>query len=256
MDMMTMSSSERDRAKQLVEAFVNLEAPEFVPFSFTYNGQSSKAVIAEWEREEIIGKPTDGMESKTVTYCEPKTGLEIRAEIMSYTDFPAVEWVLYFKNTGDVDTPIIENIQALDIILPGREKQETLVRYARGSSCGPEDFEPQKGRLAFGSPIHLAPNGGRSSDGVLPFLNLCQDGDRQGVILAIGWSGQWAADFSQGDSGEISVRAGLELTHLKLHPNEQIRTPRILTLFWEEDRLRAHNCFRRLIFIVGSEYFC
>ena len=34
-------------------------------------------------------------------------------------------------------------------------------------------------------------------------------------------------------------------THLRLHPGEEIRTPRILVLFWEGDRLDAYNQLRR-----------
>ena len=39
----------------------------------------------------------------------------------------------------------------------------------------------------------------------------------------------------------------MERTHLMLHPGEEIRTPRILLLFWEGDRVRSQNMLRRLI---------
>ena len=39
----------------------------------------------------------------------------------------------------------------------------------------------------------------------------------------------------------------MERTHLKLYPGEEIRTPRILLLFWHGDRTRGHNLWRRLI---------
>ncbi|MBI2433212.1 MAG: alpha-galactosidase, partial [Candidatus Hydrogenedentes bacterium] len=43
------------------------------------------------------------------------------------------------------------------------------------------------------------------------------------------------------------LRAGMEHTRLRLHPGERIRTPRIVLLPWEGDRVRAHNLFRRLV---------
>ena len=37
------------------------------------------------------------------------------------------------------------------------------------------------------------------------------------------------------------------MTHLRLHPGEEIRTPRILMLFWQADRIRGNNMLRRFI---------
>ena len=39
----------------------------------------------------------------------------------------------------------------------------------------------------------------------------------------------------------------MALTRLKLHPGEEIRTPRILTLFWQGDRRRGNNLLRQFI---------
>lgn len=44
------------------------------------------------------------------------------------------------------------------------------------------------------------------------------------------------------------VQAGMERTHLKLHPGEEIRTPAVLVLFWQgADRMRGQNLLRRLL---------
>jgi alpha-galactosidase len=39
----------------------------------------------------------------------------------------------------------------------------------------------------------------------------------------------------------------MALTHLKLRPGEEIRTPRILALFWQGDRMRGNNLLRRFL---------
>jgi len=56
-----------------------------------------------------------------------------------------------------------------------------------------------------------------------------QAGDAS-LIVAVGWSGQWAARVEcSADSGG-RVTAGLERTHFLLHPGERVRLPRILAL--------------------------
>ncbi len=67
------------------------------------------------------------------------------------------------------------------------------------------------------------------------------------MFAAIGWSGQWGASFDRDSGGAIRVRAGVERTHLVLHPGEAIRSPRILLMIWRGDRMAAHNRFRRLM---------
>ena len=48
--------------------------------------------------------------------------------------------------------------------------------------------------------------------------------------------------------GELNLQAGQEATHLKLHPGESIRTPRMLLVLWQgDDPMRGHNLFRRLL---------
>ena len=50
-------------------------------------------------------------------WTDPKSGLRVSAEVVVYKRYPAADWVLRFENTGKQDTPIIEDIQALDVTL-------------------------------------------------------------------------------------------------------------------------------------------
>ena len=153
----------------------------------------------------------------------------------------------YFKNTGAADTPIIANILPLDVLFPLDADAPCRVHHARGGLTQHDDFAPLETPLTFrqgGGALQLAARTGKSSTLHLPFFNL-ERGDG-GVIGAIGWSGGWRAGFQRQADG-IHVQAGMERTHLTLHPGEEIRTPRILLLFWEEDRVRSHNMLRRLI---------
>ena len=124
-------------------------------------------------------------------------------------------------------------------------QEHCTVHYANGALCSVDDFAPRQRRMTPGAELHLQPGGGRSSSLVLPFLNL-DLGDR-GMVLGVGWTGEWAVQFNRGQDGKLRLQAGMAHTHLTLHPGETIRTPSILLLFWRDDRLRGHNMLRRFI---------
>lgn len=221
------------------------------PISFRYAARESVALLQGWSARRTEQVSEDGSTRVVVTANDPTTGLECRAEVTVYADFPAVEWVGYFKNTGSTDTSIIAEIQALDTVFIADRQQQCLLHHAQGSQCRDNDFELLETRFTHyqhASPtteVRLASMGGRSSDGALPFFNL--EIGSSGIIGAIGWSGDWAATFEYTTDGMLRARAGMQQTHLRLHPGEEIRTPRILLLFWENDWLHGQNVLRQFI---------
>ena len=156
--------------------------------------------------------------------------------------------MIRFKNTGKSDTPIIENILPLDWSLPAFAG-DCFIRHAKGSNAGADDFAPLVEHFGGGGTDHLESVNGRSSDtNTLPFFNL-QTGDH-GVIGAIGWTGNWKADFAEtADEKTITLSAGMKATHLLLHAGEEIRTPRIVLLPWTGGNWAdSQNLWRRLVF--------
>ncbi len=206
-----------------------------LPFSFRYGGQTLNTLVADWQAE---------WTPRMLTLTDPATGLQLRCEMIRFDDFPAMEWVLSLKNTGSTDTPILADIRPLDLRVEVAESQDCRVHHARGSECRRDDFAPLETPLDAGGTVHLASLLGRSSNGTLPFFNL-QLGET-GLIGAIGWTGGWVVDFTR-DAEGIRVSAGMAHTHLTLHPGEEIRTPRILWLCWDGERLHGHNMLRQLI---------
>jgi len=212
-------------------------------FSFLYDGKSSAELLPTWQPKRSSEKLDEGRTAHTLDYSDPKTGLEIRCEGMAFADFPAVEWTLRFKNNGKADTPVLENIQALDTALPGLAN--ATLHWSKGGVATFDDFAPQEKLFAKpGDTLHLQPGGGRSSNAVLPFFNAVGAG--AGVVMAIGWSGEWASDFTSTSNG-LALRTGLAKTHLVLHPGEEIRSPKILLLFYGGDRWLGQNQLRRFI---------
>ncbi|MBI2843462.1 MAG: alpha-galactosidase [Armatimonadetes bacterium] len=181
-----------------------------------------------------------------LVYTDPETRLVTRCLVTEYRDFPAVEWVLYFKNTGTGDTPILENVQALSAeFWGGAAPGDFRLYYADGSKAVITDFQPREAVISGN--LSLASFGGRSSDGTLPFFNMVKP-DGSGIVFGVGWTGQWAASFNKNTSQTVKVQAGMEITRLKLHPGEEIRTPAILMLFWfGGDRMKGQNQFRKLL---------
>jgi len=216
-----------------------------LPFSFRYGGKASSELLAGWKREEKAEPPQDGVEKRVITYSDPATGLEVTCEVRLFARYPALDWVLHFRNAGAAETPLLEKILPLDLGLtvPGGE---VLLHHSHGSTCTETDFLPLDQKIAPNGHLALAPNGGRSSDGRLPFFNLAWSSG--GLAGAIGWTGQWALDLRRDAAQHLNLNIGQQTSRLVLQLGERIRTPRIVLVLWQgADRLRGHNLLRRLI---------
>ncbi len=227
-----------------------------LPFSFVYGGRKSAELLGSWKVERSVRTAVRNVQEHTTIYTDPPTGLQVRCVASEFPEFPAVEWIVYFRNTGVASTPILSDIQALDSGLPLARDKNAVVHHAMGSECrlddfaplvaplGPNQDTPQAPWVGEGNPLRLRSKEGRSSCGTLPFFNV--DAGVEGVMGAIGWTGDWAASLFRTDT-EVRMRAGMTRTHLKLLPGEEIRSPRILLLFWKGERIRGHNLLRRFI---------
>jgi alpha-galactosidase len=229
--------------------WVDEERPPFIagtpPFSFSYDGVSSAQFLSTWKHR-VETTTAKGRTIHAAQWTDSKTGLRVEAAATVFERYPAVEWVLYFENTGTQDTPIIKDIQALDAqFRTGFSRKPTVLHQITGDVCGEQSFLPVDTTLEPGKPVAFAPVGGRPSNQTFPFFNV-QYGD-EGLLTAIGWSGQWAARLERSPAGPTRLVAGMEKTHLRLHPGERIRSPRILVMPWKGDRLAAQNRFRRLL---------
>lgn len=222
--------------------------PDHVPFSFVDAGKPSAQLLAGWQVSHAIVDDPKGQIHRT-TYTDPVTHLTVMADVRVYPDFPdAVDWVIRFRNDGSVDTPVLENILPLDVSIPAYPGVFVL-RHARGSNAAANDFQPLEESIGPGGSAHMESLGGDSSNtATLPFFNL-QTGDH-GLIGAVGWTGNWKADFQYADDAKsIALKSGMLQTHLRLHPGEEIRTPRIVLLRWSGGNWQdAQNLWRRLLF--------
>jgi alpha-galactosidase len=223
------------------------EAETDLPFSFVLDGKPSREFLGQWKRS-IQTEPIDEKKSRrTVTLQDPNTGLEVRAVAMIYRDTPGVDWTIYFTNHGTKDSPVLEKLNALDVTIAPGVGTVPILHRMHGSMTTIEDFQPYQDSLHPGQRIEFAPMWGKSSMDVAPFFNLEFGGG--GVITAIGWSGRWNAAAERQKDGKLVLQAGLQALHLRLHPGESIRGPRILQIYWfGKDPYRSYNLFRNTMF--------
>ena len=85
------------------------------PFSFDYAGKPSSDILDLWKIDQKTEELDSDRTKAITTWADPKSGLKVHWETISYSDFPAFETILYFENIGTKDTSIISNIKALDM---------------------------------------------------------------------------------------------------------------------------------------------
>ena len=212
-------------------------------FSFQYGGKSSAGVLPGWRLKKKSLPEKDGVILHQITRTDPKTGLAVICEIKEYTRFPVLEWGLRLKNTSERKTPMIENIRSLDIIR--KIGPFPYLNYWTGDYCERDGYEPFRVSLAHGEAYRFAPVGGRPTDRAWPFYNLEDTTTNRGLIVVVGWSGQWASSFRGLAGHAVHIAAGQELTHFKLLPGEEARTPLSVLMFYRGDRTRSQNLWRR-----------
>ncbi len=209
--------------------------PQDLPLRFSYGGQTVRGIADAFKC--VCQKERISSEIVRTTYSGiDKNGLEIRAQLTKYLDFPVFEWCFTFTNRGRKNSLHIKK-PTIAIAFDG--KHPTL-QHGNGDNCNQSGYswttDPVNEKLT------LAPQGGRSCFGAFPYMRL--DFDSYGLDLAIGWPGQWEAAFAPTESG-VSLRVSQQQFNAYLLPGESIRTPRLTVLCFTGDDSRGRNLWRR-----------
>ena len=198
----TPTSQENAVARQWAQDHVFHEDAH-APFSFMLDGREASEVLAAWQRTDVERELDAKDRERTRQWTDPASGLQVRLVATEYADFPVVEWTLWLKNTGKADTALLENIQGLDVRFELEDGGEFVLHGLRGDSCVAESFHPYALTLGPDTEKRCSPPAagnkvsGKSTDGPdgWPYWNLQRPGG--GVILAVGWPGQWKATFAR-----------------------------------------------------------
>lgn len=219
------------------------------PFSFTYGEENSEKFIRKWNfsKKRVASNDADVVKYE-VTYSEPGAGgIEVKCDVTGFTNFEAIEWTLHFTNKGDKNSKNIKNVSAANMLFSAKSDKKITIFTARGSNGSRHDFAPVVITPESDTTYTFMPKHGRSSDtDGFPFFNIATDGGR-GVMLSVGWTGTWFADFTMKD-GKLHNLSGMRNTDLFLYSGESIRTPLISLMFWDgKERIDGQNKFRQFI---------
>lgn len=222
-------------------AFVDL------PFSFRYDSQKSEDLLSTLKpkiKKKI--KRKDNLLSIVKTW-KLKDGLTISLESKCYTDFPAVEWVIYITNKGEKNSKVLSEFYPLDYTFYSASFDSLGVHTNKGDNCTAQSYEPYSVRFEKGKKEVFEPTfGGKSSTGDRgwPYWNI-QNGNK-GVILALGWPGHWKNVMEKKSDKAFSIKAGQGTFNSYLKPGETVRTPLVCMVFWENmDYVSAQNLWRK-----------
>jgi alpha-galactosidase len=235
---------ERTLADTWLEKHITGPSPE-PPFSFVYNGVSSKDILGSWNFERTSRGLDSNRTEWTLKYSSQASGLEVNCVVVTYNDFPTVEWTVYFKNTTGVESAIIENIYSLDDSFERASDNEFVLHHQTGGLYAANAYQPYDTIMSTGSSITLQGLNGRPTDSHMPYYNL--EWDKGGAIVVVGWPGQWSSKLTRNLDKNIHITAGQELTHFKLSPGERVRSPLMAMQFYAGDRIRAQNIWRKFM---------
>ncbi len=180
--------------------------------------------------------------------------LEINTKIEYYDKYNSKYWVNEYCALAD--TKIISQLNDIDIFIEfdkpyinprigmRHSKTTTTVTSFRGSNCDEREGEPIEREIHPGETLEYACEGGRSASGTMPYFRINCGGS--GVIVAIGWTGQWKCKFECTDKG-ISCVAGVENAEFYLKKGEKIRTASAIVTEYNNGAINGHNMLRRTI---------
>jgi alpha-galactosidase len=239
------------------------------PFSFTCGNRSSRDWLTLENCRHESGEWQEGKRLHLLRWRDPETALSCVVELTEFLDFPGMEWVIRLRNEGSTETAPVANFKALDSFWQCAKAGELIeLRRSLGSDGRFDDFQflrdelrqsmwdaPRTIRMdsATNTAFRKARNGSasfleadsRTSATWLPFFNLRSGSD--GIIIGLGWSGQWFAEFAHDGAGKTAISAGMEHLNLQLQPGEEIRSPLVLLLYWQGEPLHAQNVFRQFV---------
>jgi len=210
-------------------------------FSFKYNGKSFSEIMKDWKTSVSQKEVSDGVFLTTAEYISPEK-IKVVLSAYFYPSFGALDWRLDFYNESKNNSPVISDI--LPVNSAFSMKTASLMTANGCDKNDVYDFAPIYVDLNEKHSYEASCKLGRSSQGALPFFDV-MDRD-SGIIGAIGWTGQWYANFSF-DNGYLRIKAGMSETRISLYPNESMRSPSMVLCFFNGNRDFGHNLLRKLI---------
>lgn len=241
-DEMNITDSEKNLCKDWINDnfFSNNNV---YPFTFKVDGEEFNP--ADWEKKLTespeFGSVYSGGQTEYLILSSEEKGLEVKVEATVFEENATCQWTVYIENKGSGNSGVISDFYALDSSFKTGKAE---VYYSMGSDTAASDFSLIRKNLSFVE-REFSANEGKPTEAYLPYFNIL--GENYGMILGIGWTGQWAAGLSE-SKGETSVNVKQEYFNAYLLSGETVRSPLVSISFYEnENPLKGFNLFRKWI---------
>ncbi len=216
--------------------------------SFKYDG-----VPFAWIKTENVA------EDDKITYILPD-GVQLAVHYQFLPKYGIMKWTNYWSNPTDHESGLITELCDCDITIPmkadaprsRRNRQSTwepktmILHATNGAQARDDDHLDIPIRLWNGDHHEETCQAGRSGCGRAPFFDMVDGDGQNGMLLAIGWTGQWKAQFDRGEN-DLRVRHGVQDAHFRLKPGESFRTGSTTIMLYNDGQTNAHNRWRRYI---------
>lgn len=218
-------------------------------FSVKVGDENIANIAKRWEKD--IKKTTDekGHEQVVAVFTDAKTSMKYTLEATLYCDYPTVDYVVWAENTSKTEnSPLISDFYAVDSAFKLAPKNGYTLHTTIGSPVKANDFELVEQKITKDrNGFTYMPDvwDGRSTTDAWPYFDII--GNKCGLMVAVGWTGVWEANFALIKNGEINIKAKQHFLNTVLFPEEKVRSPRVVLTYFDGDAEYGHNVFRKLI---------
>lgn len=218
------------------------------PFTFKVDGKEFNP--AEWEYN-LTEAPEFGSvyrngKTEYIVLTNAQYGLEVKVELTVFESSATCQWKVDIKNTGKGNSGVISDFYALNT---GFNTGKADLYYSIGSDTAAGDFSLCKKKISA-SALGFSGADGKPTQTYLPYFNI--NGENAQMLLAVGWTGQWAASFSQ-KNGVTDITVKQESLEAYLLPDESVRSPLVSLSFYKNaNPLKGFNLFRS--WVMNSVY--
>lgn len=238
----SLTDAEKNRCSEWYENTFLAENGTY-PFTFKVDGEDFNP--AEWkkavEKSSKIGTVYAGGQTEYIVFSNEEKSLEITVEATSFKENATCQWTVYIKNTGAGNSGVISDFYALNASF---QTGKAKLYYSMGSNTAASDFSLIEKKLSSAEKTFSSTDG-KPTEAYLPYFNI--SGEDYGMILGIGWTGQWAAALSQ-TKGKTDITVKQESFQAYLLPGEEVRSPLVSVSFYEsQNPLKGFNLFRNWI---------
>ena len=217
------------------------------PFGFRYGGEDIRPVLRTRAPSEHV-RAGEKYELRTLTW--ELEDITVRCEIELNLAFPEVEWTVWLENPHGADTRHITDFYAADAFIapemtlphPGIN-HTTAITCFTGDYYSPDGFAQSEHYMRNNIPYTFRNSGGRSTNISLPYYSI--GSDKQRVLAAVSWQGQWETTFDIDWQKGVYMRSGQQYFGACLKKGEKVRSPLVALMFFEDaDYNRSMNLWR------------